>query len=136
MLVGPDVEGDTKDSAGRPYTQVSRSILGYAALQVGTQYDAARICNLDGTTGHKLTGTLLKTAALKAKTGRPFNMLVMSKTSLLEYWDSLTAVNPTGAEAPMPVAWGDVPIIVTDALPENEAALNTTTTTTTTSTQA
>jgi hypothetical protein len=48
----------------------------------------------------------------------------------------LTAVNPTGAEAPMPVAWGDVPIIVTDALPENEAALNTTTTTTTTTAQA
>lgn len=136
LLVGQDVEGDTKDATNRPYTQISRSILGFSCLQVGSKYDAARIANIDGTTGHKLTDALIMQAYLKAKTGMPFNMIAMSKTSLAELWDSRTAVNPTGKEADMPIAWQGIPIIVTDAIPENEAALNTTTTTTTTSTQA
>jgi hypothetical protein len=60
----------------------------------------------------------------------------MNRTSLGELWESRTAVNPTGKEADMPIAWQGIPIIVTDAIPSNEAALNTTTTTTTTTAQS
>jgi hypothetical protein len=60
----------------------------------------------------------------------------MSRTSLFELQASRTATNPTGAPAPFPTEAFGVPIIVTDSIPEDEAALNTTTTTTTTSTQA
>lgn len=139
--VGVDQESETRDASNRPYTSIFRSILGWAGLQVGCQYDAARIVNLDGTTGHTLTDTLIAQAAIKAKTGSPFNMIAMSKTSFYELWASRTATNPTGKEAEWPVSimmpdGTPAPIIVSDAIPENEAAINTTTTTTTTSTQA
>lgn len=134
--VGPDVEVALRDSSSRSYPGMQRSILGWATLQVGCQYDAARICNLDGTANHTLTDALIMEAYMKAKAGAPFNMIAMNRTSLKELWASRTAVNPTGKEADMPVSWQGIPIIVTDAIPSNESAINTTTTTTTTSTQA
>jgi hypothetical protein len=63
-------------------------------------------------------------------------MIVMSRTSLYELWNSRTATNPTGKEAPLPAEAFGIPIIVTDGLSESESAINTTTTTTTTSSQA
>jgi hypothetical protein len=136
ITVGEDVEVSLVDASNRSFPGLQRSILGRAGLQVGCQYDAARIVNLDGTTGHTLTDAHIQDAFMKAKAGLPFNIIAMSRTSLGELWKSRTAVNPTGAEAAMPTSWQGIPIIVTDAIPENEAALNTTTTTTTTSTQA
>jgi hypothetical protein len=124
------------DGSSRPYTALHRSIMGWFGLQVGSQYDAARIANLDGTTNHTLTDALIMQAYSKFKAGMPPNLIAMNRTALQELWASRTAVNPTGKEADMPIAWQGIPIIVTDALPSNEAALNTTTTTTTTSTQA
>jgi hypothetical protein len=60
----------------------------------------------------------------------------MDKTSWYELQSSRTATNPTGAPAPFPTEAFGIPIVVTDSIPEDEAALNTTSTTTTTSTQA
>ena len=130
-----------RDSSNRSYTALHRSLMGWFNIQVGSKYDAARIANLDGTTGHTLTDTLIASAAILAKTGSPFNMIAMSKTSLYELWASRTATNPTGKEAEWPTGimmpnGAVAPIMVTDGIPENESALNTTTTTTTTSTQA
>lgn len=125
-----------RDSSNRAYTALHRSLMGWFNIQVGSKYDAVRICNLDGTTGHKLTDTLIAEALVKAKVGMAYNMIVMSRTSLYELQASRTATNPTGAPAPFPGESFGVPIIVTDGLSEAEAAINTTTTTTTTSTQA
>jgi hypothetical protein len=124
------------DASDRPYTALHRSIMGWFGLQVGSQYDAVRIANIDGTTGHKLTDALIAEAFVKFKAGMPPTMIAMSRTSLYELQSSRTAVNPTGAEAPFPTEVFGVPIIMTDAIPEDEAALNTTTTTTTTTAQA
>lgn len=125
-----------KDSSGRPFTALHRSILGWFGLQVATQYDASRIANLDGTSGHTLTDALLMQAYAKFRAGFAPTHIAMSRTSLVELWSSRTATNPTGKEAELPVDWQGIPIIITDAIPEDESALNTTTTTTTTSTQA
>lgn len=124
------------DSSSRPYTALHRSILGWFGLQVGGNYDAARICNLDGTTNHTLTDVLIASAISKFPAARPPNMIAMSRTSLYELQSSRTATNPTGAPAPFPADSFGIPIIVTDSIPEDESAINTTTTTTTTSTQA
>jgi hypothetical protein len=124
------------DASDRPYTALHRSIMAWLGLQVGSQYDAARIANIDGTTGHKLTDALIAQAMVKFKAGMGPSLIAMSRTSLYELQTSRTAVNPTGAPAPFPTEAFGIPIVVTDAIPENEAALNTTTTTTTTSTQA
>lgn len=125
-----------KDSLSRDYTGLHRSIMGWFELQVGSKYDGVRIVNLDGTSSHTLTDAMIAQAVVKAKVGMPYNMCVMSRTSLYELWASRTATNPTGKEAPFPSEVFGIPIIVTDALPENESAINTTTTTTTTSSQA
>jgi hypothetical protein len=124
------------DSSDRPYTALHRSIMAWLGLQVATQYDAARIANIDGTTGHKLTDTLIAQAIQKFRASKPPTHICMSRTSLFELQASRTATNPTGAPAPFPTEAFGIPIIVTDSIPEDEAALNTTTTTTTTSTQA
>ena len=124
------------DASDRPYTALHRSIMGWFGLQVATQYDAARIANLDGTTGHTLTDALIAQAVMKFKAGAPATHIAMSRTSLYELWSSRTATNPTGKEAPMPQDVFGIPIVVTDAVPEDESALNTTTTTTTTTAQA
>jgi len=124
------------DASDRPYTALHRSIMGWFGLQVATQYDAARIANIDGTTGHKLTDALIAEAIMKFKSGKGPTHICMSRTSLFELQTSRTAVNPTGAPAPFPTEAFGVPIVVTDSIPEDESALNTTTTTTTTSTQA
>jgi hypothetical protein len=124
------------DSSDRPYTALHRSIMGWFGLQVATQYDAARIANLDATTNHTLTDILIAQAISKFRASSPPTHIVMGRTSLYELQASRTATNPTGAPAPFPTEAFGIPIIVTDSLPEDEAALNTTTTTTTTSTQA
>lgn len=136
LKVDPDTIAITRDASSREYSVWMRSIIGAACLQVGSKYDAARIANLDGTTGHTLTDALIAQALVKFRAGKMPNMIAMSRTSWSELQQSRTAVNPTGAPAPMPSDAYGIPIIVTDAIPENEAALNTTTTTTTTSTQA
>lgn len=124
------------DSSSRAYTALHRSLLGWFNMQVGSKYDAVRIANLDGTTGHTLTDALIAQAIVKAKVGMPYTMIAMSRTSLAELQASRTATNPTGAPAPFPSEAFGLPIIVTDGLSEAESAINTTTTTTTTSTQA
>jgi hypothetical protein len=136
LKVDPDQIAITRDASNREYSVWMRSIVGAACLQVGSKYDAARIANLDGTTGHTLTDTLIAEALIKFKAGKMPNMIALSRKSWLELQASRTAVNPTGAPAPLPSEAFGIPIVVTDAIPENEAALNTTTTTTTTTAQA
>jgi len=131
-----DVETRIQDASSRLYTALSRSILGWFGLQVATKYNAVRIANIDGTTGHKLTDTFIASALSKFPASEGPTMICMSRTSQFELQASRTATNPTGSPAPFPTEAFGVPIIVTDAIPEDEAALNTTTTTTTTSTQA
>jgi len=125
-----------RDASNRSYTALHRSLLGWFNVQVGSKYDGVRIVNLDGTTSHTLTDAMIAQAVVKAKVGMPYNLIVMSRTSLYELWASRTATNPTGKEAAIPAEAFGIPIIVTDGLSEAEAAINTTTTTTTTSTQA
>jgi hypothetical protein len=83
---------------------------------VGSKYDGVRIVNLDGTTSHVVTDALIAQAVVKAKVGMPYNMCVMSRTSLYELWNSRTATNPTGAPAPWPTEAFGIPIYVTESI--------------------
>ena len=131
-----DTENRLQDSSNRVYTALSRTILGWFCLQVGRKYDAVRICNIDGTTGKTLTDALIAQAIAKFPAGEGPTMIALSRTSLYELQTSRTATNPTGAPAPFPTEAFGIPIVTTEAIPENEAALNTTTTTTATTAQA
>jgi len=121
-------------ASGGSYSAYRVTLGGYFGLQVGSTYDAARICNLDGTSDDLLDDDLLAEGISKFAASRQPNMIVMNRTSLMELRKSRTATNPTGMPAPFPVEAFGIPIVVTDILPTNESAVNTSTTPTTTST--
>ena len=109
---------------------------GWFGLQVGSTYDAVRICNLDATSDDLLTDDLLAEGISKFAATRGPNMIVMNRVAQMELRQSRTATNPTGAPAPFPTEAFGVPIVVTDILGIAESAVNTSTTPTTTSTTA
>jgi len=123
------------DDNGNPYSAYRVTLQGYFGLQVGTKYSAARICNLDGTSDDLLDDDLIADAMSAFPASRGPNMIVMNRTALAELRASRTSTNPTGAPAPFPTEAFGVPIVVTDALPTNEATVNSTTTATTNTTQ-
>jgi hypothetical protein len=89
-------------------------IYGWLGLQVGSIYSAGRIANLDTT--DDLDDDLL--AELYSKfpaTAKPTHF-IMSRRSQLQLQQSRTATNPTGAPAPFPQFWQDIPIITTDSV--------------------
>jgi hypothetical protein len=121
------------DSDNRPYSAYRTTLLGYFALQVGSTYDVARICNLDGTSGHTLDDDMIYDAISRFPAGRQPNMIVMNRTALKELRESRTATTPTGQAAPRPSDIEGIPIVVTDALATNEAAVPDSTSTSPTS---
>lgn len=123
------------DANGATYSAYRATVQGYFGLQVGSAYSAVRICNLDATSDDLLTDDLIAQGLAKFPAARPPNMIVMNRTALSELREGRTATNPTGAPAPFPVEAFGIPIVVTDALPDNEATVNSTTTATTHTTQ-
>ena len=123
-------------ASGGSYSGYRVTLGGWFGLQVGSVYDAARICNLDATSDDLLTDDLIASGISKFAASRQPNMIVMNRTALAELRDSRTATNPSGAPAPFPTEAFGIPIVVTDILGDSEGAVNTTTTPTTTSTTA
>ena len=123
------------DANGNPYSAYRVTLQGYFGLQVGTKYSAVRICNLDGTSDDLLTDDIIADGLSRFPASRGPNMIVMNRTALKELRESRTATNPTGAPAPFPTEAFGVPIVTTDALPTDEATVNSTTTATTNTTQ-
>jgi len=122
------------DRGTTSYSGYRVTLGGYFGLQVGSTYDVARICNLDGTSDDLLDDDLIAEAMGKFAASRQPNMIVMGRAALAELRASRTATNPTGAPAPFPTEAFGVPIVVTDILPTDEATVDSTTTPTTTST--
>jgi hypothetical protein len=123
-------------ATGGVYSAYRVTIGGYLGLQVGSKFDAVRICGLDGTEGKKLTDDIIADAISRFAATRGPNMIVMNRTSQKELRESRTSVNPTGAPAPFPMEAFGIPIVTTDLLPSNEATVNSTTTATTSTTTA
>ena len=119
-----------KTGSGGVYSAYLVSMGGWFTLQVGSTYDAARICNLDGTSGKTLTDDMIADAISRFPAARQPNMIVMNRTALKELRESRTATNPTGKPADFPAEAFNIPIIATDSLPTNEATVVSTTTAT------
>lgn len=117
---------------GTGYMALQVSLGGWFTLQFGSIYSVARICNIDGTTSHKLTDAFISATIAKFPAAKPPTHIVMDRTSLQELQASRTATNPTGAPAPFPDSAFGIPIIVTDQAATSESAITTSTTTTTT----
>lgn len=94
-------------------------ILGYLGLQIGSAQSVGRLANVDATA--TLTDDMLADLLATAPADRPFNLLVMNRTSQVQLQKSRTATNATGAPAPFPMEAFGVPIITTEAITSTEA---------------
>ena len=122
----------TNTSTGAGYNAYNVDMGGYYALQFGSAYSVGRIVNLDSTTNHTLTDSLISEAISKFPAGKGPSFIVADRVTLQELQASRTATNVTGSPAPFPSESFNVPIVVTDHGATAEDAMTTTTTTTTT----
>lgn len=110
-------------SAVRSYAAYVAKLAGWFGMQYGSNFGLGRICNLDGTSGHTLTDTLIAQALAKFPSSRGATHIVMDRQLRMELQTSRTAVNPTGAPAPFPMEAFGVPIITTDQLKTDETTV-------------
>ncbi len=119
----PTVASATPGSQ-RGYMALSVALMGYFAVQYGNIYGLGRICNLDGTTGHTLTDTLIGEALAEFPASTMPNLICMNRTALAELQASRTAYNVLGAPAPFPTDAFGIPIVVSDNIKTNESAVS------------
>jgi len=99
-------------------------VTGYGGFQIGGAYSAARIANIEC---NDLTATTAFTdddiyAALSLfPAARQPNVIVLNRNALRLLRQSRTAVNATGAPAPIPSEVEGIPIVVTDQITSTEA---------------
>ena len=101
------------------YFRVQEGLMGF---QMGGAYSVARIANLADAT-YTLTDAMIYEAIAKFPSSRQPNVIVMNRRSLKQLRASRTATSPTGAPAPIPTEVEGIPIVVTDAISNSEAAV-------------
>lgn len=124
----------TNTSTGAGYNALSAALGGWFAVQFGSRYSLGRIANIDGTEGKTLTDKFIADAISRFPAEKQPNLIVMDRKSWYELQASRTATNPTGTPAPFPADAFGIPIVASDQLKVDEAAVPTTTTTTTATT--
>jgi hypothetical protein len=106
-------------SVGGTYPAWYVAVNGWAGLQLGGARSAARICNIEA----KLDDDDLYNALSLFPSGAGANAIVMNRKALKLLRQSRTAVNPSGQPAPMPTNLDGIPIIVTDAVRNDEPVI-------------
>jgi hypothetical protein len=94
-------------------------VTGYSGLQLGSKYDAARICNIESA----LTDDDIYAGLSLFKAGMPPNVIAMSRKAMKLLRQSRTAVNVTGAAAPFVTEIEGIPVVVTDAISDTEPVI-------------
>lgn len=124
ISVGETVEQLLTDADGKKYPAYTTSIIGWLGLQIGGAYSVGRIANLNATSTHTLTDAMIYEALALFPASRQPNLIVMNRRSLKQLRASRTATNQTGAPAPRPVEVDGIPIVVTEAIGVNDAAVS------------
>jgi len=121
-LVISDVRVETiLDASSAPLTGYVQELLGYLGLQVGSINSVCRIKKLTADSGTGLTDTLLYQALGKFPAGVRPDSIFLTKRSREQLRNDRTAVNTTGAPAPIPTEFEGIPILTTSALSDVEA---------------
>ncbi len=111
---------DTDAANSTRYPAYIVPVNGWAGLQIGSSYSAARICNIETA----LTDDDLYEGISLFPSDRQPNVIVMNRKSLKLLRQSRTAVNQTGAPAPRPTEVDGIPIVVTDAIQNDQAVVS------------
>jgi len=108
------------DSSSNPYDGYRQSILAYVGIQLVNPFAIGQIKNLTADSGKGLTDALLYEFLDKWPSGLKPDNLFMTKRSRRQLRDSRTATNPTGAPAPQPDNFENIPIMITDGIVNTE----------------
>jgi len=92
-------------------------VSGWLGLQIGSAQSVGRIANLAANA--TLDDDMISTLISRFPAERQPTMLVMNRTARRWLQQSRTATNATGAPAPFPTEAFGLPIVVTDAIPDN-----------------
>ena len=120
LNLSPVVEFPITDSSGNRYTAYRQEILARPGLQCTSVFGCGRNQEPDGRRRHRLDrqahGTVVVPLPLRTRA----RCIPMSRRSREQLPASRTAVNPTGAPAPTPVDFEQIPIYPTDAIQNTE----------------
>ena len=118
MVMTPTRLQDLYDASNNPYTGYVAELLAHPGLQCLNTYSVVRIKNVTADSGKTLTDALLgKALALLPAAFRPMiTDIFMAPRSAEQLRASRTAVNPTGAPAPTPTDFEQIPIRITDSI--------------------
>ena len=114
-------ERDQLDSNGLPYTAYFQELFMYPGLQISSPRYVARIKKLTEDSGKTLTDAKLSALMEKFAVGVKPDALFMTKRSRRQLRDSRTATNDTGKEAPLPMDYDGIPIVVTESISITES---------------
>lgn len=96
-------------------------IEGWMGLQIGSKYSVGRICNLTKQAGKGLTDDLLSQLVELFPSNKKIAMLGMSRQSCGQLQRSRQTYSPTGAPAPLPKDYEDIPIVIAESISNAEA---------------
>lgn len=119
--IGEYFEQTLDGANSQPRPSYVQHIEGWMGMQIGGARSIGRLCNVGGdvTLNDALMGQLYNLFPEEA----PPTHFVMNRHALEQLRSSRTATNVTGAEAPFPTQWENVPIIKTGSVKNDEAAV-------------
>lgn len=115
------------DASNNPFTAYANSLMGWLGLQVGSVNSLVRIQNIGTDTGKGMTDALGQAAIELFPSGVTFDFFIMNRRSRRQLTQSrqplATGALPTNVIVPLATEIEGVPILVTDALSNNEGTL-------------
>lgn len=111
---------DPNDST-KQFTGYVQELMAFVGVQVLNKFSVCRIKKLTEDSGKGLTDALLGQALSLFPVGYAPDAFFLSRRSLKQLRASRTATNATGAEAPTPTEYENIPLIPTDSIIDTEA---------------
>jgi hypothetical protein len=114
------------DANNNPFTAYVNSLMGWLGLQVGSVHSLVRIQNIGTDTGKGMTDALGQLAIELFPSGVMPDYFIMNRRSRRQLHASRvpTANNPLNAnQVPLPTDIEGVPLLITDAISNNEGTL-------------
>lgn len=116
-------EEAVEDEDGNTYDAWTNKVSGFIGCRLANKKNCVRIKNIGTAAGKGLTDDLLFKGLEKFTTsnkGRP-TAIYMTSRSQEQLRAARQAAITTGAVAPLPTSWNNIPIVITDAISNAEA---------------
>ena len=105
------------------YNAYCQKLGGWCGFQVVSQWAIGRLAKLSTGANQGLTDDMLFNLIAKFPSAKLPHAFFMSRRSLFQLRESRTAVNATGAPAPIPTEVAGIPILTSDAISDAEETI-------------